>query len=63
MRYAQSLQAYTDEGYRALLNEAGFHSIEFYTASGENIAHTDPQTRALFYRVPEVSNMTNLVTR
>jgi hypothetical protein len=30
IRYAQSMQAYTDEDYRSLLVEAGFREIQFY---------------------------------
>jgi SAM-dependent methyltransferase len=29
-RYAQTFQAYTDEGYRTLLAESGFEAVEFY---------------------------------
>lgn len=29
-RYAQSLQAYTDQEYRTLLGESGFEAVEFY---------------------------------
>ncbi|MBI5032531.1 MAG: methyltransferase domain-containing protein [Chloroflexi bacterium] len=35
-RYAQSLQAYTNDRYQALLQECGFNQIKFYPALGED---------------------------
>ena len=41
-RYIESLQAYTDEQYRALLKEAGFRSIVFYPSlTGEQVPPGD----------------------
>lgn len=34
-RYAQTFQAYSDERYRAVLEEAGFGGVEFYPAFGD----------------------------
>ena len=34
-RYAQSMRAYTDDEYRALLSECGFGGVEFYEAVGD----------------------------
>ena len=45
IRYAQSLQAYTDDEYRSLLAETGFNEIKFYPSL---IGTPDPEQEALF---------------
>jgi SAM-dependent methyltransferase len=47
-RYAQTLQAYTDEEYRAFLLECGFDNIKFYSSSCESIPNSQSQEEFFF---------------
>ena len=51
-RYAQSFQAYTDEGYRALLAGSGFEAIEFYPSLTGDEAEAGGALFALVARKP-----------
>ncbi|MCC7208893.1 MAG: class I SAM-dependent methyltransferase [Anaerolineae bacterium] len=44
-RYAQSMQAYTDEAYRAILAECGFPNVAFYPSL---LGDADPEQSQLF---------------
>ena len=49
-RYAASYQAYSDEDYRSLLVDHGFHDIEFYPSLTGDRDPRQPQLMAILAR-------------
>jgi SAM-dependent methyltransferase len=52
-RYAQSLQAYTDQNYAAVLGNSGFGDVRFYPSLGEDRPEREHDLLAIVGRKPD----------
>jgi hypothetical protein len=52
-RHAETLQAYSDDAYRALLAECGFGGITFYASLRGDTDETQPGLIAILARKPD----------